>query len=37
MARNEGLRLARGHWRMSFDDDYALAPGAVAGLLTVRA
>lgn len=33
MARNEGARLARGHWLLHFDDDDLLHPDAISGLL----
>jgi Glycosyltransferase like family 2 len=33
MARNEGTRLAHGHWIVSFDDDDLMYPGAIARLL----
>jgi Glycosyl transferase family 2 len=34
MARNEGFRLARGLWHVSFDDDDYLYPDAIERLLT---
>lgn len=34
MARNEGLRLARGLWHLSFDDDDQLYPDAIERLLS---
>ena len=33
LPRNEAYRLARGHWLVDLDDDDALRPDAVAGLL----
>jgi Glycosyl transferase family 2 len=33
MARNEGARLARGHWLLHFDDDDLLRPEAISSLL----
>ena len=33
LTRNEALHQARGHWIVDLDDDDALRPGAVAGLL----
>ena len=33
LTRNEGYRLARGHWLVDLDDDDALRPEAVADLL----
>src|SRR5438270_486261 len=34
MARNEGLRLARGSWFLAFDDDDHMYPDAIERLLT---
>jgi hypothetical protein len=33
LTRNEGYRIARGHWLLDLDDDDALRPNAVAALL----
>jgi glycosyltransferase involved in cell wall biosynthesis len=35
MARNEGLRLARGAWLLAFDDDDEMCPDQVAKLLAL--
>jgi hypothetical protein len=35
MARNEGLRLARGAWLLAFDDDDEMGPDQVAKLLAL--
>jgi glycosyltransferase involved in cell wall biosynthesis len=35
LTRNEALHQARGHWIADLDDDDALRPGAVAGLLAL--
>jgi Glycosyl transferase family 2 len=35
LTRNEGYRLARGHWLVDLDDDDAMLPEAIASLLAV--